>query len=1057
MQRTKTDLTLFTSLLYLFLGLTAFSSTEPVRLLANSIPEEKLPNARIYLEDNFSDIAEGAEYEIIVKFRPKFKLQADRKTRSISSDILSKKRLNKIRTIIHSREITFAKLLKLSPSKISKLKARSIKSGHSDRGLDDILKCNLPGKDRIFVIETAKILSDLPEVEYVFIQTKGVPPPPPVDIPPTTPDFSFHQTYKGADPGLNFDYITSLGASGAGVRLLDCEFGWNYSHEDLPASQLHPQPGKTIASHDFDDHGTAVIGITIAAVNAYGMTGVAPDAEVFTFPESTVEAGWDRPSAIADAIASATPGDVILLEMQIWGPTSEFVMAEYHPVVWDLVKTATDSGIIVVAAAGNGNVNTDAQKFSAYHSRGDSGAIIVGANNANSSHSRLTTSSYGSRINVQSWGISVATLGYGNLETVGGDINQRYTDFFGGTSSASALVAAASVSIQSLAIKNLNKRLSPEEMRNLLVDTGIHSEDSVLIGPAIDLKAAALHLLDINLKPVVEAGEDQTISVGSATRLQGSVNDDNRPSNNLSYNWSQFSGPANITFGNNKLLTTTVSFSEPGRYVLQLKASDGELNSTDNVEIQVTDLHKSHRSSFAKKIQLTLADDNYAYLFVGNKLNILDLQEKANPVTLSSHLDLPGSNDINDGVLDGNYLYVATGTSNGLYIIDVSDKANPTIKGQNTTLKTQTEIAVESGYAYAIGQYGIGDFGVSIIDVRDGAQPVEVGSYQLNFFSEAIDVLDNFIYVSENSSIKILDVSSKTNPTLVGSFTLGSRIHIDDIIVEDNRAYVTYGGSTIFATSWLGIFDITNKNPITRISSLQLPNHGKEITKQDNLLIIADLSDGVRIIDITDETAPVTIDGYGLNGKIYSAAFSNHRVYAGSEYGEFVILSRPEANYLTYDKWGLSIPWETNNPAKYSDPDSDNIKNLMEYALGLDPLTPSVIDLPSTEVEVIPLPISELEDEENPLPTSEFEEESGEKQYNAMYIYRRNKLAEDLNYEVYYSTNLKDWFPIRSRHFYEEPINNTSANNNDTFRMVKLRMPLNGDSQMFFRLVVNAL
>ena len=64
--------------------------------------------------------------------------------------------------------------------------------------------------------------------------------------------------------------------------------------------------------------------------------------------------------------------------------------------------------------------------------------------------SRLSFSTYGSRVDVQGWGHNVTTTGYGGLFTGGGDPNQYYTATFNGTSSASPIVAGAAAALQGI-------------------------------------------------------------------------------------------------------------------------------------------------------------------------------------------------------------------------------------------------------------------------------------------------------------------------------------------------------------------------------------------------------------------------------------------------------------------------------------------------------------------------------------------------------------------------------------------------------------------------------
>jgi hypothetical protein len=108
-------------------------------------------------------------------------------------------------------------------------------------------------------------------------------------------------------------------------------------------------------------------------------------------------------------------------------------------------------------------------------------------------------STYGARVNVQGWGGGVFTTGYGSHATYGSDVNQRYASGFSGTSSATPVVTSAVALLQSVAIKILGRRLSPVEVRTILVTTGRAQTGSnaatAPIGPLPELQAAVNHLL----------------------------------------------------------------------------------------------------------------------------------------------------------------------------------------------------------------------------------------------------------------------------------------------------------------------------------------------------------------------------------------------------------------------------------------------------------------------------------------------------------------------------------------------------------------------------------
>ena len=94
-----------------------------------------------------------------------------------------------------------------------------------------------------------------------------------------------------------------------------------------------------------------------------------------------------------------------------------------------------------------------------------------------------------------------------------------------------------------------------------------------------------------NAAPVVDAGSDVTVAFPNEAFLSGSVSDDGLPISPgaVSVKWSAISGPGEVTFSNANAADTTVNFSVPGTYVLQLTADDGELIASDNLTIISSD------------------------------------------------------------------------------------------------------------------------------------------------------------------------------------------------------------------------------------------------------------------------------------------------------------------------------------------------------------------------------------------------------------------------------------------------------------------------------------
>ena len=92
-----------------------------------------------------------------------------------------------------------------------------------------------------------------------------------------------------------------------------------------------------------------------------------------------------------------------------------------------------------------------------------------------------------------------------------------------------------------------------------------------------------------NQAPVVNAGNNLTITLPAAADLNGSITDDGLPlGSSVSASWSKVSGPGNVAFHDASQPGTTAHFSIAGEYVLRLTATDSELTATDLVQLTVT-------------------------------------------------------------------------------------------------------------------------------------------------------------------------------------------------------------------------------------------------------------------------------------------------------------------------------------------------------------------------------------------------------------------------------------------------------------------------------------
>jgi PKD repeat protein len=297
----------------------------------------------------------------------------------------------------------------------------------------------------------------------------------PLPVPPPTPDLTSYQLYfaSAASNGYDVNYArTRPGGWGTRARLIDIEYQWELDHEDLQMNLTNILWGTEYTAYG-PDHGTAVLGISGALVNGYGMDGIIPFGRIDVIGATDTNGSYALANAINAAVPFTVPGDVILIEQQGYNYNlNNYCPVEYDAAVYSAIANVTALQRVIIEPAGNGNLNLDDPAWGGIFQRAtrDSGAVMVGAGIA-TNRARCSFSCYGSRVDIQGWGDwSVATLGYGDL--YGSSETDYYTAVFAGTSSASALSAAVAALIQSYAQTSYGFYLPPLALRSNLVQSG---------------------------------------------------------------------------------------------------------------------------------------------------------------------------------------------------------------------------------------------------------------------------------------------------------------------------------------------------------------------------------------------------------------------------------------------------------------------------------------------------------------------------------------------------------------------------------------------------------
>ncbi|MCC3687561.1 S8 family serine peptidase [Bacillus cereus] len=343
-----------------------------------------------------------------------------------------------------------------------------------------------------------------PLVEEAYIQEKQILTPPEIQLPNLSvnpyddPRFKNQGYLEAAPKGINASHAWSIkGGDGKNTTFVDMEYGWLLNHEDLVNKNIKLMSGQNISQHRA--HGTSVLGIVSSEDNQIGNIGIAPKANVKVISQIRDNGIYNTADAILSAVHNLQAGDILLLEAQASydGYGDKYLPVEVHPDIFDAIRVGADKGIIIIEAGANGSNDLDnfkdrnGKKILNRNSPDfkDSGAIMVGAGTSTVPHKRLWFSNYGSRLDVYGWGENVDTTSANPSQNT----TNLYTSTFGGTSSASPIIAGAATSIQGIAKEHRGSPYTPAELRNILSNpnTGTKSQDpwNDRIGVLPDLKS----------------------------------------------------------------------------------------------------------------------------------------------------------------------------------------------------------------------------------------------------------------------------------------------------------------------------------------------------------------------------------------------------------------------------------------------------------------------------------------------------------------------------------------------------------------------------------------
>ena len=303
-----------------------------------------------------------------------------------------------------------------------------------------------------------------------------------------------------------------------------------------------------------------------------------------------------------------------------------------------------------------------------------------------------------------------------------------------------------------------------------------------------------------------------------------------RPDLSLNANkteWASYYDYVNRILSVDHNVSNLSSGDATGVAIIGARASYGVINTTP-LPVQIGTLAAGASASFTLRYNIPYGVINFRSLVMANVEdgcgNIYAYPAPAQPVTMKLVATIRDSEKLSgaDGLyIDGSYAYIASGGSNSLSIIDITNPLTPVMVSSLTDTSGRLDRAwgvnVSGNYAFVVAGFSGTSDRLTVVDISDRANPNVVGSLQdfVNLDGALhIDVQGRYAYITApfDNRMTIVDISAPQGPRLVGSIKDDVRLYrADGISVSGGHAYVVShqidGGSD---KSYLNSIDISD-------------------------------------------------------------------------------------------------------------------------------------------------------------------------------------------------------------------------------------------------------
>ncbi len=244
----------------------------------------------------------------------------------------------------------------------------------------------------------------------------------------------------------------------------------------------------------------------------------------------------------------------------------------------------------------------------------------------------------------------------------------------------------------------------------------------------------------------------------------------------------------------------------------------------------------------------------------------------------------------------GTFAYVATGT-NGLTVVDVTNRTQPRIRGTLASLGNAQGVRVSGSNAFIADANGL----VRVVSVQNPDAPALVTSFTVTGSPIALALHGNVLAVAAQAGgVSLIDITTPAAPMLLAAFgTQAAAIGVD-FDLQQNLAAIAMG------TGGLQIVNIADlRAPVLR--GLLGGGNVRRVLMKYPAVLLADTQRSVSAVNITNPDAPVLTASLNANlagTPVDIASFAGIAITADTSFGRaipVIDVSNPlQPNALTF-------------------------------------------------------------------------------------------------------------------------------------------------------------